>query len=823
MRTPMFTRVCAILGIGAGVLFAAKEAMGDVMWTYDSSAKKITSIKPEGAGEDYVNSVFGLSDDGKLTKVTFGSDTVLDFRKEALPSDAPAVKVFSTMQNNTVAEELYLPSTLTALEGATFNKWTALKHVEFPETVAADFHIWDRTFEGTAITNAILPEGMVKLDNSALAGCSKLEYVKMPSTLTTMGACVFNGDKALKLVEPCLPKGVTNFPDRVLQQCSMTNGVEIGFATDENGKPYQLTTGQFSLWEAKQIAYAKFGPGVTGLHAQTFHLGGYTKLGYLEFGENLKEIGLDAIGNATALSNIVFKATDTVKITTAAFSGSSNIKEITWNGWFEYSISANPFVWGNLGCRFIYPGDNLEWAAYVADPTKVTPWKECSDEDTNKYYQVYGKDAKEPVGISIAVSSGLARTYLVSNGKELELAGAVISVTKPAAEIGTLTVSPEPREDGYYDADEVVTLTFEPAEGVEFRGWSGSVSSEEKTITVTASGVKTVTPNYLSSFLYYDEEAGTLSDGNWTVAASGELGAITFGSTKVTGDDAHLNIGKPVKGKDGAEGKIIGIAANAFDMRCAEAKTITLPDTLTTIGARAIVFSNRTQVSPLVPKGVTYMGYGVFLWEYYITGDVEIGYATDENGNSVETVVGDAKGDGSQFFRCYKIGPNIKLGPGIHTLPKWVFGEAGSNYEGAMEVWIGANVTKVNEGAFYLVHGKKQVTYHFEGDMFDGSSKMFYSGTTLGAGDYMHRYFVGADGCKKWIEYISNTDYVTPWNQLDEATQETYWTNFPKETFGKKKPYGLTTANSVIDDTQGLPPNQWVFSLRQAGMVIRVQ
>ncbi len=820
MKTPMFTRVCAILAIGAGVLFAAKEAMGDVMWTYDSSAKRITSIPPEGAGEDYVNSVYGLSDDGKLTKVTFGSDTVLDFRADALPSDAPAVKVVDKMQNNTVAEELYLPSTLTALNGATFYQWKALKHVEFPETVAADFRIWGQTFDGTAITNAILPEGMVKLDNKAFYGCSKLEYVKMPSTLKHVGEQVFDSDYALKLVEPCLPKGVTNFPFRVLQKCSMTNGVEIGFATDENGKPYQLTTGQYSLWGTKQIAYAKFGPGVMGLHTDTFHQGGYTKLGYLEFGENLKEIGLAAIGAAN-LSNIVFKATDTITFTKASFSGSSNIKEITWNGWFEYSLGACPFTWGSLGCRFIYPGDNLEWATYVADSTKVTPWKECSDADTNKYYEVYGKDAKEPVGISIAVSSGLARTYLVSNGKEL--AGAVISVTKPAAEFGTLTVSPEPDESGYYEADKVVTLTFEPAEGVTFRGWTGSVSSEEKTIQVTASGVKTVTPNYLSSFLYYDEEAGTLSDGNWTVAASGELGAITFGSTKVTGDDKHLNMGKPVKGKNGVEGKIIGIAAGAFDMKCKEAKVITLPDTLTTIGARAIVFSDRTQVSPLVPKGVTYMGYGVFLWEYYITGDVEIGYATDEDGNSVETVIDPANGEGSQFAKCYKIGPNIKLGPGIHTLPKWIFSEAGSNYGGAMEVWIGANVTKANEGAFNSVHGKKQVTYHFEGDMFDGSSKMFYSGTTLGAGDYMHRYFVGADGCKKWIEYISNTDYVTPWNQLDEATQETYWTNFPKETFGKKKPYGLTTANSVIDDTQGLPPNEWVFSLRQAGMVIRVQ
>ena len=31
MQTSMFTSFCAILGIGAGVIFAANEAMGDVM------------------------------------------------------------------------------------------------------------------------------------------------------------------------------------------------------------------------------------------------------------------------------------------------------------------------------------------------------------------------------------------------------------------------------------------------------------------------------------------------------------------------------------------------------------------------------------------------------------------------------------------------------------------------------------------------------------------------------------------------------------------------------------------------------------------------
>ena len=87
----------------------------------------------------------------------------------------------------------------------------------------------------------------------------------------------------------------------------------------------------------------------------------------------------------------------------------------------------------------------------------------------------------------------------------------------------------------------------------------------------------------------------------------------------------------------------------------------------------------------------------------------------------------------------------------------------------------------------------------------------------------MHRYYIGADGCPKWREYLDNKECVKPWNELDEETQNTYWTNFPKETFGTKKPYGLTTANSIIETTQGLPPNQWVFSLKTRGFMIFVR
>ena len=819
MKTPVFARFVVSLMIGAGVLFAANEAMGDVMWTYDSAKKTITSIPPEGADESFVSTVYGLSAAGVITANKNGSDKVIDFRAEALPSDAPAITKIGDIRNHTTVEEVYLPSTLGELNGCAFYGWSKLKYVEFPETVPSTFKMGGLAFSGSVITSVILPEGMTTLGND-FSGCTSLEYVKLPSTLKSLGSNAFNGDKALKLIEPCVPKGVTSFAERALQQCAITNGLEIGYAEDENGAPILMQlSGGLELWGTVNIPYVKFGPSVTSINANFFFGGGFTALGYLEFGENLKTLELNTIGAAN-LTNIVFKTTDTMTLNAATFQGCKAVKEVTWNGWFEYSTGKNAFgQWTDLQCRFIYPGDNLKWAAYVGDATKVTPWASCEQADKDKYKEVYGNDAAEPVGISVAVSSGLPRTYLVSDGKTIS--GVVVSVDAPATAFGTVTMDPEPSASGTYELNKDVTITFTPAEGVTFRGWAGSVEgvadTNALTITVKATGAASLTPNFDADFLYYDEEAGTLTDGKWTVSVTGAAEALKVTGIVTAGPDGHLNLGKRVK-----DGKIVTIGEKAFDVSFTESKEpskmLTLPETLESLESRAIGSCPLTTITPFFPRSVTNAAGCACFGNTSLSGDFEIGFATNAEGKVLETKLGDGVLQDS-----YLVGPTIKLGPGVKAIPLNMFWNVGKNREEPMEVWIGENVESAAEKAFGYVGYLRQVTYHFEGDMFDGSSKMFYDGSTFAGGAYMHRYFIGADGCPKWREYLDNKDCVKPWAELDEEIKKKYWTNFPEETFGKVKPYGLTTANSIIETTQGLPPNQWVFSLRTSGMVIRVQ
>ena len=64
-------------------------------------------------------------------------------------------------------------------------------------------------------------------------------------------------------------------------------------------------------------------------------------------------------------------------------------------------------------------------------------------------------------------------------------------------------------------------------------------------------------------------------------------------------------------------------------------------------------------------------------------------------------------------------------------------------------------------------------------------------------------------------------------DEFVEVTNQ-YWAKFPKgEEFGEKHAYGLTTEAAVMTNelpyAYGLPKNQWVFSLRTSGLVIRIQ
>jgi hypothetical protein len=797
MKTSMFIRVCAFLGIGAGVVFAANGADATAKWTYENNV--LTGIPSDGE----TATVLTLTDDGALNVKTAGSQKEIDLRKAAMPSGVsiPAIKTIGNLWN--------------------------LK---------------------ASLQKVYLPESAKVISGSAFKNCTALKYVKLPEGLEVIGGGAFQGCTALELVEPCLPGSVTNIGTYAFQCCSaMTNGVEIGFGSQEVKFEYDQWIVSRAFQQCSKMPYLRLGPGVYFMPAIIDN--NAAKLGEIEFGVNVTNFS-DNFSSCGSLTNVIFKRTEDFAF--RAYQGSSDtgtfhvfgntLRTYTFSGWYTYSKgNGNPWqsCW-NLWHRFIVPGDNAKWAAFMADETKMTPWEKCSDSDKNTYTNLFGENAQVPVGIGLAVPEGEMKRFILTDGKTYT-GNTILMGGDVRSEFGTVTMEPAPAADGTYEAGTQVKVTFVPAnEKVVFTGWTGSSSAAESEITMTVNGVLTLVPTFTAEYLVYDEAAGELTDGNWVMCATGERSAIsvkallrTVGTTKV-----DIDLTTPILG-GGTITKFLGFGGKGEAI-----SSIKLPETVEVMsGMNGDNLSNKPAISPLFPSNLVELSAAALHKHTAQTGNMRIGFAKDGDGNVRETTVG-VQG----FDFCEKMGPIGEIGPGVKRLPKWSFIYFGKSYGGAIELRLGEGLEYAAGTSFLSIgnvcdaKASNPITVRIAGEMFDGSSMMFsdtsFSGdkvTSWGPSHpqaYWMRFYVGADGCTQWHEFLESTKgegrKIIPWAELDETVQNEYWTRFPKgDEFGTKRPYGLTTDAAVMTNgvasAYGLPANQWVFSLKTSGMVIRIQ
>ena len=543
----------------------------------------------------------------------------------------------------------------------------------------------------------------------------------------------------------------------------------------------------------------------------------------------LKHIPKEAFKKCTALTSIELPASIET-MGASVFSGSPT-RRIVFNSWIDWSVMTdNPF--SGLSVQefrgwFEVPGNNAKWVRDVVDTSKVSPYLKAFGN------WVYTSDLK-PLGVAqpAAVTlrtGGIGSIFIVTN--TVGMAGALVTVNDFNEAFGSVTVTPKPQNaDGTYTLGSEVTVKFEPADGVTFVKWLGvcdgmDATSAEMKFTVSQS--VTLVPMFESSFLVYDEEAGELTDGSWVQAASGERTEITVGTIKrvnfVTGVrsdngrypkyDFAMDWSLPIK--DG--GAIMKIdTPSGTDGIKLYAKSFTLPMTLKKMGNDIFQCVTAPILNLDALANVTSMGKAIFAdTSTYPTGNLRLGFATDENGAVVKTTYGT-----DLFTRGgYYMGPTVEFGPGITYLNANTFQGTtfASKYEGPIDVWFGSNLASTADGAMGTsIGGTNAVSFHFQGDMFAGTYKMFKS-TTAAKSGYRYRFYIGAEGCPKWQAFITNTTYVTRWKDLEADIQAEYKKHF------KGEPYGLTTAAAALSDGSGLPEAVWVFSLKSTGMCIRIQ
>ncbi len=801
MKTPVFTRVCAFLAIGAGVIFAANGAEWET-FTYDARGKYYIITNTVTA------TTLKLTDDGTLSlnKVGTATELELDMRSAAMPSGLPEIK-----------------------------------------------RIGSFTGGQTVLTKVYLPESAKVIGEGAFKGCTAMKYMKLPDGLESIESSALNGMSNLELMEPCIPGSVTNLGYSVLFGCSsMTNDIVIGEGYGADGQPrwvtipYDVNWRNFVVRNCNKVKRLIFGPGVSYAPTMFFEYSNLPSLEVVDFGVNVTNFS-DNFNTCEKLTNVIFRRTQEFKFRDYQLGWGrqgfhpfgANLRQMVFNGWFTFTAgSGNPFSGcSELKMRLIVPGNNVKWAAWMADEAKMTPWAKCSETDKTAYYTLYGEGAQAPVGISVAQPNGIKKFYILTDGTTYT-GNTIVMGGEVRSEFGTLSYSPAPDAEGQYAAGTDVTVTFTPANSdVRFIGWAGDVGAadtNELSITVKVKGALNLTPHFEANYLVYDQEKEELTDGTWVMQAVGEpteINVRTF--QRAEGSNLDINLNKSVLNG----GRITRVSGFGTGLQI---RSIRLPDTVRALsGMNNDGISNQPLISPLVPDGVTNFASSTFHKYWNQKGNFRIGFATDEKGNVLETVLG------SSSFDCTSgMGPKAELGPGIKNIPLNFFSENGnafgSGYTGAMELWLGQNIASAVTGTMQnFGHAnctdknhpaRNPISVHFQGDMFDGSSGMFIRGTSVPV-KYWMRFYVGAEGYnKKWQEFITNTKYVIPWDQLGDV-QTNYYAKFPKgEEFGMKHPYGLTTEAAVITNTvgsttylTGLPANQWVFSLKTSGLVLRIQ
>ena len=340
------------------------------------------------------------------------------------------------------------------------------------------------------LTAVRMSDSVTNIGGYAFADCAALKTAVLSEKLVRLGEYAFNGCSALESVTP------TQFNDLVyvgrssLRGCTvLETGIAFGYATNAlTGEMIEtLVPTEYQFRDSPKLAFVRFGPGVKSLPASCFN---NISPALCEFGCNLSD-NLPRLyyisGNAHTLTNVIFRATGDITLSSMMLRDQTTLSEITWYGYpasyvISTATSATFYGWKDLQCRFIVPRTNDSWNAFMADPERMTPWASCDAADKAAYFARYGKNAVWPAGISVAVEGGLPRTYIVRTLEGANEAQLVAETSNGA--MSSIALDPEPSsETGLYAADTPVTVTLTLREGASLVGWEGDVAEADRTKT----------------------------------------------------------------------------------------------------------------------------------------------------------------------------------------------------------------------------------------------------------------------------------------------------------------------------------------------------
>ena len=277
------------------------------------------------------------------TKITYiGNDTI---KRVVIPNGVKTIGAYA-FANLTALEEVVLPSTLEAIEYGAFFNCTSLKSVKGLEHVKL---INQNAFANCNISNDLSLDNVHAIGDYAFANNRSLKSVKLPATLSSVGAYAFMSNSSLTNfdVSDCgtvkygpyvfmncrslvtIDMNTNVIPAGAFYRCSKLQTVNIGSTvsyigeyafTDSAIKEFTVASGNTTYKPSANKSYLLSADGTTLLLVAPAVKGSFTLIG-------VTEIGVGAFAGNSGITSV--NMPDVTVVNDYAFAECKNITKIT--------------------------------------------------------------------------------------------------------------------------------------------------------------------------------------------------------------------------------------------------------------------------------------------------------------------------------------------------------------------------------------------------------------------------------------------------------------------------------------------------------------
>ena len=283
---------------------------------------------------------------------------------------------------------------------------------------------------------------------------------------------------------------------------------------------------------------------------------------------------------------------------------------------------------------------------------------------------------------------------------------------------GTVSVAADPEEGGTvsgagtYEGGTFCTVTATPNEGYYFANWTknGSVVSNDSNYSFVVMGESAMIAHFVTegNIVFADDTVKALCVQNWDTNEDGELSYLE--AALVSSLEDVFNYNEEITSFDELQ-YFIGLSSiddYAFDY-CYNLSSMTLPESLTSIGDGAFEGCSGLTGSLTLPNSLTSIGSYAFSNCYGLTGSLTIPNSVTSIGewafsdcsgftglltlpNSLTTI------EAFAFYDCYGLTGSLTIPDAVTSIGYGAF-EYCSNLTGSLS--IGNSVTSIDNYAFY--------------------------------------------------------------------------------------------------------------------------